>query len=152
MRNQKESPKVKVKFLKNYSPRKAGEVVDLDKKVADFYLSLVGIAKLACEDCTEGVGKPCKGCEEHADAQKKNKATIGPGSQKEQGHASGQKVPAGTVVKKKTVKEIEAEMDAAQTVDEVIEIAGDDTRPGVLAAKDIRIAEIEDAAKGKDEE
>ncbi|WP_407277364.1 hypothetical protein R5O20_02710 [Tenacibaculum maritimum] len=55
------SKKTKIKFLKDYSPRKEGEVKELEEKLAEFYLNN-GIAELAdeytvdnggCEDCNK---------------------------------------------------------------------------------------------------
>lgn len=52
---------LKVKFKNNYSPRIKGEVVELENKLAEYYLS-IGVAEIACTDCTDA--KPCVGCNE----------------------------------------------------------------------------------------
>lgn len=52
------SEKTKIKFTKNYTPRKKGEVVELEAKVAEFYLNN-GVAEISGE--TEKKGG-CEGC------------------------------------------------------------------------------------------
>ncbi len=47
-----------VEFTSNYSPRKKGEVADLEKRLAEHYIAL-GVAKEHCE-CEDK--KPCIGC------------------------------------------------------------------------------------------
>ena len=55
----KEPEVIKLKFTQNHHPRKAGEVAELNIKLARFYLSL-GVAVLCeCKDKT----KPCKDCD-----------------------------------------------------------------------------------------
>lgn len=50
--------KIKIKFTVNYSPRKKGEVAELEAKLANHYIS-TGVAKLA--EAKDKVGL-CKGC------------------------------------------------------------------------------------------
>lgn len=50
---------IKVKFLNNFSPRVKGEVVELETKLANYYISL-GVAE-SCK-CKKGA-KPCSDCE-----------------------------------------------------------------------------------------
>jgi len=56
----------KVKFLRNYTPRKKGEVAELEDSLAHFYLS-GGIAELA--DAKAKVGE-CKDCNKKKKAKK----------------------------------------------------------------------------------
>ncbi len=50
---------IKIKFKRDYSPRKKGEVVELEEKLANYYLS-ISIAEIPCADCED---KPCTECE-----------------------------------------------------------------------------------------
>lgn len=50
----------KIKFLNNYSPRVKGEVVELEDKLANHYLS-IGVAKVC--GCGDKTAKPCSDCE-----------------------------------------------------------------------------------------
>lgn len=49
----------KIKFKTDYSPRKKGEVAELETKLANHYLS-IGVAEIPCTGCDE---KPCSECE-----------------------------------------------------------------------------------------
>ena len=53
---------IKIKFRTDYSPRKKGEVAELETKLANYYLS-IGVAEIPCTDCKE---KPCSDCEKLA--------------------------------------------------------------------------------------
>lgn len=53
---------IKIKFRTNHFPRKKGEVVELETKLANYYLS-IGVAEIPCADCKE---KPCSDCEKLA--------------------------------------------------------------------------------------
>ena len=53
---------IKIKFRTDYSPRKNGDVVELETKLANHYLS-IGVAEIPCTDCKE---KPCSDCEKLA--------------------------------------------------------------------------------------
>lgn len=53
---------IKIKFKTNYSPRKKGEVAELETKLANYYLS-IGVAEIPCSGCKE---KPCSECEKLA--------------------------------------------------------------------------------------
>lgn len=59
----------KIKFKADYSPRKKGEVVELETKLANYYLT-IGVAETPCEGCED---KPCTECEKliQADLQAK---------------------------------------------------------------------------------
>lgn len=50
---------IKIKFKTDYSPRKKGEVAELETKLANYYLS-IGVAEIPCEGCED---KPCTECE-----------------------------------------------------------------------------------------
>jgi len=71
---------IKIVFKTDYSPRKKGEVAELDAKLANHYLS-IGVAELPCSGCGD---KPCSECEKLAkanaaeaeDAQSKTKKTT----------------------------------------------------------------------------
>lgn len=61
----------KVKFLKDYSPRKKDEIVEIEKKLADWYISN-GLAEeydCKCEEGKEG----CSDCEKHAKSKQVSK-------------------------------------------------------------------------------
>lgn len=49
---------VEVQFLSNFAGYTAGEIVSLDKQVADYYVNMA-VARLNVEDCGCGCGK-CK--------------------------------------------------------------------------------------------
>ena len=49
-----------IKFDYDFSPRKKGEVVDLEKRLAEHYIN-TGVAHEVCDDCKEGK-KGCKDC------------------------------------------------------------------------------------------
>jgi hypothetical protein len=62
---------VKVLFTRNYTPRKAGEIAVIDKRLADFYIG-AGVAHLHnCDDCNDA--EPCAGCggQKEAEAEPK---------------------------------------------------------------------------------
>lgn len=56
---------MKVKFLKNYSPRKKGETTELESKLAEWYVAnnIAEIHDCKCNDKTE---EKCSDCEEQA--------------------------------------------------------------------------------------
>tara|TARA_R110000851_G_scaffold196195_1_gene347033 strand:- start:544 stop:765 length:222 start_codon:yes stop_codon:yes gene_type:complete len=51
---------IKLKFINSYSPRVKGEVVELENKLAEYYLS-IGVAKVC--GCGDAKAKPCSDCE-----------------------------------------------------------------------------------------
>jgi uncharacterized protein YPO0396 len=57
--------KTKIKFLKDYAPRKKGEVKELDTKLAEFYLNN-GIAELAVNESETEDKSGCADCEKSA--------------------------------------------------------------------------------------
>jgi predicted nucleic acid-binding Zn-ribbon protein len=52
----------KVKFVKNYTPRKKGEVKELENKLADFYLQN-GIAEVVTKETETDEKSGCADCE-----------------------------------------------------------------------------------------
>lgn len=62
---------IKLKFKTNYFPRKKGEVVELETKLAEYYLS-IGVAELACTECKD---KPCSECDKLIEAGLKETET-----------------------------------------------------------------------------
>ena len=61
---------IKIKFKRDYSPRKKGEVVELEEKLANYYLS-ISVAEIPCTDCED---KPCTECEKLIQADLEAKA------------------------------------------------------------------------------
>lgn len=59
---------LKIKFKTDYSPRIKGEVVELENKLAEYYLS-IGVAEIPCTDCPDS--EPCVGCNELIEDTKK---------------------------------------------------------------------------------
>lgn len=65
-------PDIKVKFLRNYTPRKKGEVVELESRLADWYISN-GIAVVyKCDGECDDADHPCVDC---GGGEKKPKTT-----------------------------------------------------------------------------
>ena len=62
----------KVKFLRNFSPRKKGQVVNIDSKLADYYIS-IGVAVAVAANVKKE--SDCEGCNE-AEQLKKDLATA----------------------------------------------------------------------------
>jgi hypothetical protein len=52
-----------IKFKRDFSPRKRGEIAELETKLADYYLS-IGVAELPCNGCDDK--KPCEDCNKEA--------------------------------------------------------------------------------------
>jgi hypothetical protein len=54
----------KIKFIKDWNPRKKDEVIETDNKIADWYIAN-GLATEGC-GCDENKEDKCTDCEEHA--------------------------------------------------------------------------------------
>lgn len=63
---------IKIKFKTDYSPRKKGEVAELETKLANHYLS-IGVAEIPCSGCKD---KPCSECDKLIESDLAAKAVV----------------------------------------------------------------------------
>jgi hypothetical protein len=105
----KDKNKITVKFLRNYTPRKSGEVVELEKRVAEFYLSLGVAVEHTCE-CKEGKDEQCKDCNKASEPIKKNKQSINKGSFSSETKTTSEPAKEETVVETPVAKTEEIEL------------------------------------------